>query len=375
MKNKYTLIFVTLLGLFSEKSFACSCTFSNHDYFSNIELWGWSKPTHVLAVFDEYVSFDTLAQQKTGRFLLINTIESTVSIPDTFYLTLGTGNFCEEQYSVFNEKDTTFLSFAYHSGNIILEGLCFRNYLKVKNGNYHGLNIAQISDQIRTIISKKDETVLCKEQWAYDFYDNVAKSELVVRAKFKGMDYSYSEGGIVFQTARFNITKSFGGNDYSFGDDIVVLGANGLVFGLNMANFGIDSSFYLVLDPNDNEKYGRDTFYLKDNICGFYSLEVRTNKIEELDIKMNNIVLATEKLTNNTLNIYPTICEDKLVINHTNSFISKIEVYNNMGVKVYELSNLNDNELELNTSLFETGVHIIHVYSEDQVIRKNFVKK
>ena len=90
--------------------------------------------------------------------------------------------------------------------------------------------------------------------------------------------------------------------------------------------------------------------------------------VYENGTSVGSAVLVTEgtnvsEMTANDINVYPNPAKDFVKI-HTNNNISSVKVYNCLGMMVEEIE-VNANEVELNTSDYNTGVYFINVETED----------
>ena len=73
--------------------------------------------------------------------------------------------------------------------------------------------------------------------------------------------------------------------------------------------------------------------------------------------------------------VYPNPVSDNITV-YTNLGISEINIYNILGVNVYnETAALNNSRLDINVSDFNEGVYFIKVKTEDKEIVKRFIKK
>ena len=73
--------------------------------------------------------------------------------------------------------------------------------------------------------------------------------------------------------------------------------------------------------------------------------------------------------------VYPNPVSDNITV-YTNLGISEVNIYNILGVNVYnETAALNNSRLDINVSDFNEGVYFIKVKTEDKEIVKRFIKK
>ena len=73
--------------------------------------------------------------------------------------------------------------------------------------------------------------------------------------------------------------------------------------------------------------------------------------------------------------VYPNPVSDNITV-YTNLGISEVNIYNILGVNVYnETVALNNSRLDINVSDFNEGVYFIKVKTEDKEIVKRFIKK
>ena len=73
--------------------------------------------------------------------------------------------------------------------------------------------------------------------------------------------------------------------------------------------------------------------------------------------------------------VFPNPVSDNITV-YTNLGISEVNIYNILGVNVYnETAALNNSRLDINVSDFNEGVYFIKVKTEDKEIVKRFIKK
>ena len=78
---------------------------------------------------------------------------------------------------------------------------------------------------------------------------------------------------------------------------------------------------------------------------------------------------------NKFFKVFPNPVSDNITV-YTNLGISEVNIYNILGVNVYnETAALNNSRLDINVSDFNEGVYFIKVKTEDKEIVKRFIKK
>lgn len=132
-----------------------------YDFFDNVA----KASSHCIAVFHRYdysYSYDGLASQ-TGYFELLSTIGAFSTPPTDTILVIGEdGINCGERLNRFSSGDTLVLALSegFHEdlaeGTFHLKGgSCGDYHLKITNGQYGGLSISQIEEQVRLAIAEK----------------------------------------------------------------------------------------------------------------------------------------------------------------------------------------------------------------------------
>ncbi|PLX13502.1 MAG: hypothetical protein C0598_03430 [Marinilabiliales bacterium] len=102
------------------------------------------------------------------------------------------------------------------------------------------------------------------------------------------------------------------------------------------------------------------------------------NKIEdnlileftENDVLFKSISDPTEN--NNLIELYPNPVSDILYIS-SEHIIQEISIYNDMGVKIYELKDINRNLLNLETNSFKKGFYMIYVTTSKSMVMKKVI--
>ena len=78
---------------------------------------------------------------------------------------------------------------------------------------------------------------------------------------------------------------------------------------------------------------------------------------------------------NKFFKVFPNPVSDNITV-YTNLEISEVNIYNVLGVNVYnETSAMNNSRLDINVSDFNEGVYFIKIKTEDRIIVKRFIKK
>lgn len=129
-------------------------------------------------------------------------------------------------------------------------------------------------------------------------------------------------------------------------------------------------------EPYPNDKWGEEYIDLseyagKNLYIGFRHHDCNGNSAN--GIRIDNVELTSvESVQENEIsfNIYPNPASDFVKISVVNSQLSKVRVYNNIGVLVDEIE-LDSDEVEINISDYSTGVYFFDVDGKIVKIIKN----
>lgn len=119
-----------------------------------------------------------------------------------------------------------------------------------------------------------------------------------------------------------------------------------------------------------------------DNALGTYTIEVTHKGILDGSIQdyslivsgFDEIVLSNSTVVKNDIFIYPNPTNDFLNINSPNSFVNKYEIYDIQGRIVQEATTFEENFLQIDLKLFNSGVYLIKLFSENETFVKKFTK-
>lgn len=135
---------------------------------------------------------------------------------------------------------------------------------------------------------------------------------------------------------------------------------------------------------NGNELYDID-FVVPEEVCtGIYRLRVRTNynlecndpcmqyyygEAEDYLIEVGNVGIVEEVI--NKLQVYPNPATNLISVD-AETKIERIELVNNAGQMVFA-QEARDSRLVVDVSVFSSGIYILKVYSQDQIMTRKFI--
>jgi V8-like Glu-specific endopeptidase len=93
-------------------------------------------------------------------------------------------------------------------------------------------------------------------------------------------------------------------------------------------------------------------------------------------LEIGRFTAINEKSANNDFNIYPNPADDAInITTNKNTAISNISIYNNLGIKVINIADVNYYNYSINLSSLNPGLYFITISSENQVFSKPFIKR
>jgi hypothetical protein len=112
--------------------------------------------------------------------------------------------------------------------------------------------------------------------------------------------------------------------------------------------------------------------------CNFGTHSISwTGTMSTYDIYLAKINLTTglkELMSAKNIELFPNPATNELNI-ISNSSLAKIEIKDLLGKSIYSISEINSLSKSINTESFESGIYLIQIYSEGNMVTKNFIKQ